>query len=154
MTTTGSSRSTAGRGHPAHQAITVLCRVLAAGLLVATGYIHLQLSSRYAPNRTSVLSERELFLAQGVLSFVVAAALLAWGRAPAAVAGLLLGAGSLGAVLLYRYVNVGRIGLLPNMYDPGWYPKKTLSAYCDAGVALTSTALLLARWRFARWPSR
>jgi hypothetical protein len=45
-------------------------------------------------------------------------------------------ASALGAVVLYRYVNVGSIGPLPNMYEPIWYTKKTLSAYAEGGAAV------------------
>ena len=50
---------------------------------------------------------------------------------------LLTAAGSLTAVLVYRYVDVGRLGVLPNMYEPGWYPLKSYSAVAD-GIAAIS----------------
>jgi len=42
-------------------------------------------------------------------------------------------------VLLYRYVDVGTIGPLPNMYEPTWQvPGKPLSAYAEGGAAVLS----------------
>jgi len=48
-------------------------------------------------------------------------------------------ASALGAVLLYRYVDVGTIGPLPDMYEPTWeVPGKSLSAYAEGGAAVLS----------------
>jgi hypothetical protein len=39
-------------------------------------------------------------------------------------------------VLLYRYVDVGSIGPIPNMYEPVWFGEKTHSAYAEGLVAV------------------
>jgi hypothetical protein len=41
-----------------------------------------------------------------------------------------------GAVLLYRYVDVGAIGPVPNMYEPVWFTLKTRSAVAEGAVAV------------------
>lgn len=56
----------------------------------------------------------------------------------------LIAASALGAILLYRYVDVGTIGPLPDMYDPAWYPEKTLSAVAEAIAAIGAAILLVA----------
>jgi hypothetical protein len=38
-----------------------------------------------------------------------------------------------------RYVNLGPIGPVPDLYDPAWYPEKLLAAYAEG--AATATAL-------------
>ena len=38
---------------------------------------------------------------------------------------------ALGAVLLYRYVNVPMLGPLPAMYEPVWFLEKSLSAVAE-----------------------
>jgi hypothetical protein len=123
--------------------LAVLARVVTAAALVTSGAIHLHLASRYAPIRTSVLSQQELFIAQGVVAIVAAAAILARGRRPEALLAFLAGAGSLTAVLVYYHVNVGRIGIVPNMYEPVWYTQKTLSAYADGVSAAGALAVFV-----------
>jgi hypothetical protein len=73
------------------------------------------------------------------------------------VAALGVGASALGAVLLYRYVDVGSLGPLPDMYENTWQvPGKLLSAYAEgAAVVLAGLGLLIHRspgWnRSLRW---
>jgi hypothetical protein len=63
--------------------------------------------------------------------------------------GLLAGASALAAVLLYRYVDVGSLGPLPDMYENTWQvPGKLLSAYAEAAaVVLAGLGLLTHRKR-------
>jgi hypothetical protein len=65
------------------------------------------------------------------------------------VAALLVGASALAAVLLYRYVDVGAVGPLPDMYENTWQvPGKLLSAYAEgAAVVLAGLGLLTHRKR-------
>ena len=42
------------------------------------------------------------------------------------------------AVMLYRYVDVGSIGPIPDMYEPIWFAQKTLSALAEAAAAVVS----------------
>jgi hypothetical protein len=126
----------------------LLARLVAAGGLAYSGYAHWHLHTQYAGNRTSVLSQGDVFIAQAVACAVAAlavllvrprsggfsrATLVAWLFA-FAVAG-----GSLLAVLVYRYVDVGRIGPLPDMYEPVWYALKSRSAVAE-GLATAATA--------------
>jgi hypothetical protein len=39
-------------------------------------------------------------------------------------------------VVLYRYVNIPAFGPFPAMYEPVWFPEKTLSAVAEAAGAL------------------
>jgi hypothetical protein len=50
-------------------------------------------------------------------------------------------------VLLYRYVDVGAIGPVPNMYEPVWFGEKLHSAYAEGGVALVWLLREVARAR-------
>jgi hypothetical protein len=64
-------------------------------------------------------------------------------------------ASALGAILLYRYNDIGPIGPLPDMYEPLWYPEKTLAATAEAAATVTGlVGLALAsaahRWRMYR----
>jgi hypothetical protein len=109
-------------------------RVLAAVALGVSGYVHLHLAHRYAYPGT--ISGTDLFRAQGVIAIVVAVVLLATGHRWAWAAAALVGLSSFGAVMLYRYVDVGAIGPLPNMYDATWQPSpdKLLSALVEIAL--------------------
>lgn len=62
-----------------------------------------------------------------------------------AAAGLL--AGSVTAVLAYRYLDVGNILFLPDMYEPAWFRDKTLSAIIEAAGALVALGGARTAWR-------
>ena len=109
--------------------------VLAALGLAYDAYVHADLASVYDRVGDAV-TQGALFRVEAVLA--VAAALLVLvsdSRLAWAVAGL-VGLGGVAAVLLYRYVDVGAIGPVPNMYEPVWYDEKTWSAVAEGGVAL------------------
>jgi hypothetical protein len=48
--------------------------------------------------------------------------------------------------MLYRYVNVGALGPIPNMYEPTWVsPSKLASAWAEgAAVIVTAAGLTIA----------
>jgi hypothetical protein len=95
--------------------------------------------------RTSLLSEGELFRAEAALAVLVAAAVLVRPRLVVWALALAVLAAGLGAVLLYRYVDVGRVGPVPDMYEPTWQsPGKLVSAYAEgAGAMLAAAGCLL-----------
>jgi hypothetical protein len=72
---------------------------------------------------------------------------LVWPRRSSWILTLLVAASALGAVLLYRYVDVGQLGPLPNMYENTWQvPGKLLSAWAEgAAVVLAGLGLLAHR---------
>ena len=133
-------RETSGRP------VRVLVRVTAALGLGVDAYVHADLAGRFETSG-SALSESTLFLLQAALAALAALLVLVRGRKLEAGFGALVAAGALGAVLLYRYVDVGTLGPLPDMYDPAWYTEKTISAIAEA-VALAACLTLLA------WPHR
>ncbi len=73
------------------------------------------------------------------------------GRRADWIGAFIVAASAVGAVLVYRYVAVGTIGPLPNMYEPTWeVPGKPLSAYAEGGAALLSAlGFTLGRKRIA-----
>jgi hypothetical protein len=118
--------------------------VLRAAAVVGLGvdaYVHLHLATQFDTSG-SAISESTLFRIQAVAAIAVAVLLLVSRHWAAALVGLLVSGAALGAVLLYRYVDVGALGPLPDMYDPAWYTQKTVSAIAEA-VALVACALLL-----------
>lgn len=115
--------------------------IVAVGLGV-DAIVHFDLASAFEANKTSVLTEADLFRAEASVAVIAAVALLVWPRRYTAAFALLVAAGGTVAVVLYRYVDVGAFGPVPNMYDPYWAPAgKTLSAVAEFVAALAALAL-------------
>lgn len=106
-------------------------------------YTHFDLAGMYAFNKTSVVSEATLFRIEAVLAILAAIAILIRRNLLTATFALLVAAGGLALLLLYRYVNVGKIGPLPNMYDPLWFKEKTISAIGEAVAVVGALGLLI-----------
>ena len=125
--------------------------ILVAAALAVSAYVHLDLASLYSQNKAGgTVSQGLLFRVQGVVSIVLAVALVALGRRFPLLFLLcaLLLLGSVGAVVLYHYVDVGKILFLPDMYEPIWFGKKTLSAFVEgAGALLAIVGAFVARRR-------
>ena len=124
-------------------ALRTVLRLLAAAGLALDAYVHADLAGRFQTGGT--ISESTLFRVQAALAALAALLVFLRGRRPEAAFALLLAAAALGAVLLYRYVDVGSIGPLPDMYDPAWYPEKTLSAVAEAVAVVASAGLFVIR---------
>jgi hypothetical protein len=123
--------------------IDILLRLLVAAGLVVDAVVHLQLAARYDPNG-STISQGDVFRIESSVALLVAVIVLfaPWKRIAYLIA-FLVAASAFGAVLLYRYVNVGSIGPLPNMYEPVWFAKKTVTAYAEGAAAVIALAGLL-----------
>jgi len=90
-----------------------------------------------------------LFRVEAGVACAVALLVLIWPRRSSWIAALLVAGSALAAVLVYRYVNVGTLGPVPNMYENTWHvPGKLLSAYAEgAAVVLAGLGLLAQRSR-------
>jgi nicotinamide riboside transporter PnuC len=130
-----------GRGGSAIR--TALIVIVVAGLAV-DAYVHFDLASAFKNNKTSTLSEADLFRAEAIAAIIAAVALLLRPRRYTAAFAFLVAVSGVVAVLVYRYVDVGAFGPVPNMYDPYWEPaEKTVSAVAEAAAALAALALLV-----------
>jgi hypothetical protein len=98
-------------------------RFLDAAGAVALGidaYVHLHDAGFYDAVTSSVISQATLFRVQAALAAAVGLALqlrpsrLWWAAA------LIVAGNAFCAVLLYRYVDVGALGPIPDMYEPTW----------------------------------
>ena len=79
------------------------------------------------------------------MAIVAALLVLIRPRRSSWVAALLVAGSALGAVLLYRYVDVGSLGPLPDMYENTWHvPGKLLSAYAEAAAVVLAGLGLMA----------
>jgi hypothetical protein len=134
-------RSRAGSGATRR----VLTLVTAAGLGV-DAYVHWQLAPGFDTLTGAAsphISQGQLFRLEAALSLIAMLLVLLTRNRLGAAAALLIAAGGLGAVLLYGYIDVGAFGPLPDMYDPIWYPEKTISAVAEAVAAVSALCLLL-----------
>jgi hypothetical protein len=124
-------------------------RLVVAGGLAVDTYVHWHLARGFDPIvgvGPHHLSQGQLFRLEAVLAAVAILIILLVDHQAAAVFAFLIAAGGLAAVLLYRYVDVGALGPLPDMYDPTWYLEKTMSVIAE-GVAAVAALLLILRQR-------
>lgn len=115
----------------------LVLRVLAVAGLAVSAWIHFDLADTYATVPHDTIGQDDLFYAQAAVAALVALWLLVTGMRTAWWAAALVGAGSFAAVMLYRYVDVGAIGPIPNMTDMQWNPQgKAISAVAEAAVVV------------------
>ncbi len=126
----------------------LLLVVTVAGLAVDI-YVHLTLASTYDAVRGTV-SEGQLFRAEAAAAFVAALVLVVRpSRVTAALAAVVAG-GGLAALLLYRYVDVGRLGPFPDMFEPFWFTDKTRTAVAQGVATAAAAVLVVVGWTPAR----
>lgn len=113
-------------------------RLAATALLAVDAAVHAADASFYASVGGGPVTMATLFQAEaGAASVAALLVLVGWGRRWSWLPALLVGASAVGAVLLYRYVDVGALGPIPNMYEPTWQvPGKVLSAYAEGAVVV------------------
>lgn len=116
-------------------ALGLALRVLTAAALAVVAYVHADLAGDYAGIHASI-SEGTLFLILAGAASAAAALVLIVGRRPGFLLAALVAAAALGAILLYRYVDVGQLGPIPNMYEPAWFPEKTAAAWAAAAALI------------------
>jgi len=141
-------------GRPSHPAGAVAAQggalarspILSWGLRVSTAAalgidaaVHWQNASAYDAVAATV-SQGQLFRVEAALAVVVGLLVLVRPQPSSWLAALLVAASALGAVLLYRYIDVGALGPLPDMYENTWQvPGKLLSAYAEAAAVVLAT---------------
>jgi glucan phosphoethanolaminetransferase (alkaline phosphatase superfamily) len=117
--------------------------LIAVAGLVVDAIVHYDLASNFAEVKTDTLSQADIFRVESTVALIVAAALLFVPRRITALIVFAVAASAVAAVVVYRYVDVGTIGPIPNMYDPYWEPTgKWLSAVAEVVAALASAALV------------
>jgi hypothetical protein len=120
---------------------------LRVGIAAALGIdaaVHWRNASAYDAVMAT-LTQGQLFRVEAGLAIAIGLLVLLWPRRGGWVAAF--GVGALAAVLLYRYVDLGPLGPLPDMYENTWQmPGKLLSAYAEgAAVVLAGLGLLVHR---------
>jgi len=131
------------------RAVLVIVRLITAAGLAVDAYCHADLAAAYDGIAGSV-SQGTLFLIEaGAASAAALLVLVLAGRAGFALAAV-VAASALGAILLYRYVDVGSLGPLPNMYEPVWFAEKTTAAVAEAIATVAAAGGLIWQQRSAR----
>lgn len=112
-------------------------RVVAAAGLAIDAYVHFDLASLYAEGG---VGEGVLFRIEAVVAVLAALAVIAFGRRVCYLAALAVGGSALAALLVARYVDIGQLGPIPDLYDPVWFPEKLLAAFAEGAAFVTALA--------------
>jgi len=125
-------------------------RVATAAAVGVAAAVHWQNAPAYDAIGTT-LTQGALFRAEAVVAVVAGLLVLIRPRRSSWLAALLVGASALAAVMLYRYVDVGSLGPLPDMYENTWQvPGKLLSAWAEGAAVVLAGLGLLAHRRSPR----
>jgi len=116
--------------------------VIALALLV-DAVVHLHLAPEYQLSAPDGIGGGNLFRLQAVAALAAAVFVLVRGTRISYAVAFLVAVSALGAVVLYRYVDVPRLGPLPAMYEPVWFPEKSYSAVAEAIAAIVAGAAVL-----------
>ncbi|WP_267545870.1 hypothetical protein [Arthrobacter sp. H14-L1] len=120
----------------------MILRILVAAALAVDALVHIRLAPGYQLAAPDGIGEGNLFYLESAAAIVAALYVLIRGSRPAFGLALLVLAAGLAAVLLYHYVDVPAIGPIPAMYDPLWFPEKSISAIAQGfGVAFAVAGL-------------
>lgn len=133
--------------------LDITLRLLVAAALAVDAIVHLQLASYYQIAAPGGIGQGNLFRMEAAAAILAAVYVLLRGSRPAYATALIVAAGGVAAVLLYRYVNVPAFGPFPAMYEPVWFFQKSLSAAAEAAGAVLA-AVGLFRPRHPRLPSQ
>jgi hypothetical protein len=117
-------------------------RLLTAAGLAVDAYVHADLASAYDGIHASI-SQGDLFRIEAAVASAAAMIVLAAGRRTGFGLAFIVAASAFGAIVLYRYVDVGSLGPLPNMYEPAWYTEKTIAAVAEAAAMVLAACGLL-----------
>jgi hypothetical protein len=128
---------------------SLLLAVLAAAGLAYDAYVHLHLAKNYDAVGDTI-TQGGLFRVEAALAIVVGLAVLVSDHRLVWLGVGMTGLGGVAAVVLYRYVDVGAIGPIPNMHEPVWYGEKTRSAWAEAGVGVVWLVREALRYSAAR----
>jgi hypothetical protein len=128
--------------------------VATAAVLVFDAIVHLRDAHLYGTGPPGELSKGTLFSLEAVVALLVAAVLVLRPRPVTWALAVLVAGSAATAVLLSRYVDIGAIGPVPDLYEPSWgVPGKLPSAVAElvgTGLALTGLAVSIRNRRSPR----
>ncbi|WP_426997802.1 hypothetical protein [Pseudarthrobacter sp. N5] len=131
---------------PGRSVTAWVLRFLTAAALAVDAVIHVRLAPGYQLAAPDGIGQGNLFLMEAAAAAVAGLYVLIRGSRPAWLLALLVAAGGLAALLLYRYVDIPALGPFPAMYEPVWFFDKTLTALAEtAATVLAAIALAVPR---------
>lgn len=131
-------------------ASAIVLRVLVAAALAVDAFVHLMLAPNYQLAAPGGIGAGNVFRIEAVVAILAALYVLVRGSRWAYAVAFLIAFSAFVAVVLYRYVDVPPIGPIPAMYEPVWFPQKTLSAVAEAIGAVLAGMGFATRRRSAR----
>lgn len=124
-------------------------RLAAAAGLAVDAYVHADLAGQYDGVKAT-FGQGDLFRIEAALAALAALLVLVWRRFTADAFGWLVAAAGLALLVVYRYVDVGKLGPVPNMYEPVWFTEKWVAAVAQFVTVLAAAALMAADLRERR----
>ena len=118
----------------------IVLRVLVAAGLAVDAYVHAVTASAYDFPAGGLITQGDLFIVEATVAGLAAVAVLVFPRRSTFGFAFVVAASALGAVVLYRYVDIGSLGPLPRMYEPVWTADKLISAAAEAVAAVLALA--------------
>ncbi|MDI5973311.1 hypothetical protein POF50_028875 [Streptomyces sp. SL13] len=119
-------------------------RLLTAAGLAVDAYVHAKLADQYDAV-VATIGQGMLFRVEAGLACLAALLVLVRPNRLTGSFAWLVAAGGLAAILLYRYVDVGALGPLPDMYEPIWSTDKVISAVAQVVSVAAASYLLITR---------
>lgn len=108
-------------------------RLATAAALAIDAYVHADLAQHYAANRSAgTLSQGELFKIEAGAASLAALLIILVGWREIWAFATLIAASALAAVTVSANYDIGTIGVIPDMYEPLWYPEKQVAAWAEA----------------------
>lgn len=138
MATTPLEHSRAESPSPLARTGAVAVRLVGVVLLAMSAGTHLHLAPLY--NIGPPITTGQLFVAQGVLTALIALWLLVRNSVAAWLVATVLMAASLAAVLASVRLSIPAFGPFPSLYEPIWFPEKVLSALAEGSFVALSLA--------------
>jgi hypothetical protein len=121
----------------------VVLRGVTALALLVDAVVHIHLAPGYQLSAPGGIGAGNLFRIEAAVAVAVALLVVLRPTRTSYAAAFLVGLSALGAVLLYRYVNVPAFGPLPAMYEPVWFFEKSMSAVAEAVAVVVAGAAVL-----------
>ena len=128
-------------------AVDAALRVGVVAALAVDAVVHWRLATGYGIAFPGGIGGDGVFRLEAVAAVLVAVWVALTGSRIAWASAFLVLASAFVAVVLYRYVPVPQLGPIPSMYEPIWFPEKTVSAVVEAVGALLAAAGLAHRSR-------
>jgi hypothetical protein len=128
--------------------VSWILRLATAAALGIDAAVHASDASGYDAVKATI-SQGQLFRVEAAVAIAAGLLVLIRPHPISWIIAFLVAASALATVLLYRYVDVGQLGPIPDMYENTWsVPGKLMSVYAEgAAVILSAVGFLVHRNR-------